>query len=199
MALNIPPQHGVIMYGQGPDGSLKPVQTDSSGNVIMVPASSGYASVVSFNRTSDTNAYAAGDVEGASTGAAGAALEFDNIGPAAGGEVMITSTALELDITAVPSGMTSYRLHLYGVTPPSALGDNAAWDLPSGDRASYLGYVDLGTPADLGSTLYVRTDGNLAQITVPAGGKVFGYLVTIGGYTPASATARKITLHSVLR
>lgn len=196
MTLNIPPQHGVIMYGQGPDGSLKPLQTDSNGDVL-VGASSGFTSVLSFARTADTNAYTAGDVEGTGTGAAGAALEFDNIGPAAGGEVMITSTGLEHDITAVPSGMTSYRLHLYGVTPPSALGDNAAWDLPSGDRASYLGYVDLGTPVDVGSTLYVKTDGNNVQITVPAGGKVFGYLVTNGGYTPASATVRKITLHSV--
>jgi len=155
----------------------------------------GYASSVSLTRTADTNAYLAGDILGAATGST-AALTFANIGPAGGGEVMITTAQLEIDRNAVISGETSYRLYLYNVTPPSALGDNAPFDLPSGDRASFLGYIDLGVPVDLGSTLYVETQ-HLKQVTVPSGGSLFGYLVTIGAYTPASATVHKITLHGV--
>lgn len=156
-------------------------------------ASVAYTAVVSLTRTADTNAYAANDVIGAATGST-AALTFP-IGAGAG-EVMITSAALETDAAAVISGEAGYRLHLYNVTPPSALGDNVAWDLPSGDRALYLGFIDLGQPVDLGSTCYVEVNGINKQITL-AGANAFGYLVTLGAFTPASATVRKITLHSV--
>lgn len=158
-------------------------------------ALASYEASVTLTRTADTNAYTAGDVLGAATGAT-AALQF-TLGPSGGGEVIITTARFEIDKTSVPSGMTSFRLYLYSVTPPSALGDNAAWDLPSGDRASFRGYVDLGTPVDLGSTLYVETLQINKQIAVPAGGILFAYLVTNGGYTPASADVQKITLHSI--
>lgn len=158
-------------------------------------SSAGYTAPVSLTRTADTNSYLANDVIGAATGST-AALAFA-IGPTAGGEVMITSAALETDATAVISGEAGYRLHLYNVTPPSALGDNVAWDLPSGDRASYLGYIDLGQPVDLGSTCYIEANSINKQLTVPSGGTVYAYLVTLGAFTPASATVRKITVHAI--
>lgn len=154
---------------------------------------SGYSAATSLTRTNDTNAYTAGDIVGAATGST-AALTFA-IAPSVGGELVITSVSLEIDASAVISGETSYRLYLYNVTPPSALGDNAAWDIPSGDRASFLGYVDLGTPVDLGSTLYVQTDG-LNKVIKAASGNVFGYLVTNGAYTPTAQRVYVITLHA---
>lgn len=159
----------------------------------------GYVSSVTLARTADTTPYNAGDVIGIdNAGSAGvAALTFANIGPAGGGPVFITTARFEIDITAVISGMTSFRLYLYSVTPPSALLDNAVFDLPSGDRASFRGYVDLGTPVDLGSTLYVETLQINKQVVVPAGGSLFGYLVTNGAYTPASGSVFKIVLHSI--
>jgi hypothetical protein len=192
------------------DGADIQVAVDQYGNILIggtgaagVPAGAvqsvqgfGYSVAVSLTRTNDTNVYAANDVIGAATGST-AALTFASIGPAGGGKVFLTTAQLEVDITAVVSGMTSFRLYLYNVTPPSALGDNAAWDLPSGDRASFLGYVDLGTPVDLGSTLYVETLQINKQVTVPSGGSLFGYLVTIGTWTPAASSVFKITLHSV--
>jgi hypothetical protein len=156
----------------------------------------GYRTSVTLTRTADTNAYAANDVLGAATGST-AALTFAGIGPSGGGEVIITTARFEVDKSSIPSGMTSFRLYLYSVTPPSALGDNAAWDLPSGDRASFRGYIDLGAPVDLGSTLYVETLQINKQTTVPPGGSLFGYLVTNGAYTPASADVHTITLHAV--
>ncbi|MDP3740358.1 MAG: hypothetical protein Q8R02_23430 [Hyphomonadaceae bacterium] len=156
----------------------------------------GYSSVASITRTNDTNVYAANDVIGAATGST-AGKELASIGPAGGGEIIITTAQFEIDITGVVAGMTSFRLYLYNVTPPSALGDNAAWDLPSGDRASFVGYVDLGTPVDLGSTLYVETLQINKQVTVPSGGSLFGYLVTIGTWTPAASSVFKITLKAV--
>jgi len=149
---------------------------------------------VSITRPNDTSAYTAGDVVGSATGST-AALTFTAVG-ANGSAVMVTSVELEIDISAVPSGMTSFTLYLYNVTPPSAYGDNAAWDLPSGDRASFLGSISLGTPVDLGSTLYVRQTGVNTQIKL-SGTSVFAYLVTNGGYTPAAQSVFKVTLHSI--
>lgn len=158
------------------------------------PGTAAYSSVITLTRTADTNAYAANDIIGAATGST-AGLDFA-LGAPSAGRIMITSAALEIDATAVISGETSYRLYLYNITPPSATGDNGAWDLPSGDRASFLGYVDLGTPVDLGSTLYVETNGINKQIKL-AGTDVFAYLTTIGAYTPTSARVYVITLHAI--
>lgn len=156
----------------------------------------GLTSSVSITRTADTNAYTAGDVIGAATGST-AAVEFVNIGPPSGPkDILITSTELEIDASSVPSGMTSFSLYLYSATPPGALGDNVAFDLSSGDRSVFLGKINLGTPVDEGSTLYVRLDG-VNQHVRCASRSLFAYLVTVGGFTPASATVHKITLHGI--
>lgn len=155
-----------------------------------------YTSTVELTRPANTSAYLANDVIGAATGST-AALTFADIGPANGGSVIITSTRFFINITGIPSGMTSFRLYLYVVTPPSALGDNAAWDLPSGDRESFRGYLDLGAPVDLGSTLYVEALQINKQILVPNGGALYGYLVTAGAYTPASETVHEIAVEAI--
>jgi hypothetical protein len=163
-------------------------------NWAVTPVTVGYSAKVTLTRTADTAAYLANDVIGAATGST-AALTFANMGPS-GGRIMITSTQLEIDAAAVISGETTYNLHLYNVTPPGAYGDNVAWDLPSGDRASYLGFIPLGAPVDLGSTLYVEQNGINKQLLL-SGTSLFGYLVTVGAYTPTSARVHAITLHSV--
>lgn len=154
-----------------------------------------YTDTVTLTRTNDTNAYLANDVIGAATGST-AALAF-TIGPSGGGPVLLTTARFEIDLSAVISGMGNFRLYFYSVTPPSALGDNAAWDLPSGDRSSFRGYIDLGTPIDLGSTLYVESIHLDKQVVVPSGGVLYAYLVTQGAYTPSASDVFKITLHSI--
>jgi hypothetical protein len=152
---------------------------------------SGRSAIVSVTRPNDSTAYTAGDV----VGAAAAALVFPNMGPA-GGEIMLTSATLEIDVTAIPSGMTTFTLRLYSVTPPSAYADNAAWDLGSGDLASYLGHIALGAPADLGSTLRIAADGINKQVKL-AGTSLFAYLCSDGGYTPSALAVKVIGLHAV--
>ena len=176
----------------GSDGSnVRTIITDTSGN--LVASSVGYKAAVSITRPANTTAYTAGDA----LGAAAAAITFPSMGPSAGGEVMITSASLEADVTSIPAGMTYFTLYLYNVTPPSAYADNAAWDLPSGDRASFLGSINLQTPVDLGSTLYIEVNGINKQITL-ASGSLFGYLVTAAGFTPAgNSEVYKVTLHTV--
>lgn len=190
-----------VIVGWGPAGTYNKADSASGKPLpIQIRGSDGtdrslnaFTAAVTLTRTADTNAYVANDVLGAATGST-AALTFASMGPS-GAVVEIVSASLEIDSTAVISGQTSYRLYLYNVTPPSATGDNGAWDLPSGDRASFLGYVDLGTPVDLGSTLYVRQDNIGTRIKL-SGTSIFAYLVTNGAYTPASATVHVITLHT---
>jgi hypothetical protein len=154
-----------------------------------------YCSQAGFARTADTAAYTAGDVIGTATDAT-AAITFADIG-AAGALINIADVDLRIDVAAVPVGMTGFKLHLYNVTPPSALFDNVAWDLPAGDRAAYLGYVAIGTPVDLGSTLFVQSAGTATkQVLMGATTSLFGYLVTDGGYTPSSAAVQTVRLQT---
>lgn len=147
--------------------------------------------VETFTRPNDTTAYAARDVVGATA----AAIEFGPfIYPLAQRPVTVRAAELRIDATAVPSGMSFFTLHLYSATPPSALADNAAFDLPSGDRSVYLGSVVIGTPVDLGSTLYVRAD-NLNVDVELTGTALYGYLVSSAAWTPAAQTVFTVTLH----
>jgi hypothetical protein len=186
---------------QESDGSLsKQVRltggTGALGSVTVssLPAapSRAYSSSVSVTRPSNTNTYGAGDVVGI---AVNAAITFANAAAGAG-EHMITSVWFARDVTALVSGETSYTLHLYSVTPPSGLADEATWDLPSGDRASYLGFVNLGTPVDVGSTLYVEQSGINKQITA-ASTSIFAYLVTVGTYAATSGAVHRIGIKTV--
>lgn len=149
-----------------------------------------YKSQVTITRPANVTAYTAGDV-------VGGAITFEGAGPT-GGNGLITAADLRIDVTAIPAGMTSFRLHLYSLTPPSALADNAVWDLPAGDRASYLGYIDLGSPADVGSTLFVQVDQVNKPVRLGSSQNLFGYLVTNGGFTPAAnSEVYSATLHAV--
>lgn len=140
--------------------------------------------------TPTATAYGGGDViEGAKA--------FVGAGPSAGGAVLLVGTVLEVAHTALIASEAGYTLEIYSVTPPSALADNAVWDLPSGDRASHLASIALGTPVDKGSTLKVEQDFAASKmLAVPVGGSLFGYLVTAGAFTPTAA-ARKVTLRTV--
>lgn len=153
-----------------------------------------YQAKPTVTRPANTTAYTAGDV----VGAAAAAITFPGMGHL-GGDILITSASLRVDVASIPAGMTSFRLHLYDVTPPSALADNAPWNLPAGDRAGYLGYVDLGSPAAVGATpatLYVQADQINKQFRLKTA-NLYGYLVTNGGYTPTSAAVKVIELNAV--
>lgn len=171
-----------ILDATGAAKYLKETGAGSSGDPH-VPSvnvdSNAYRSAPTVTRPANVTPYTAGDV-------VGGAITFTSVGPD-GGHVIITTADLRIDVAAVPSGMAGFRLYLYDATPPSALADNAAWDLPSGDRANFLGYVDLGTPVDLGSTLFVQVANPGVQVKLASGTtSLYGYLVTAGGYTPAA-------------
>lgn len=143
------------------------------------------AASVSATFTPAASSHTAGDCNGA-------AQNFASIG-LSGRPIMITGASLEIDSGTAEA--TSWRIYLYNVTPPSAIADDGAWDLASGDRASFLGYIDLGTAVDLGSTQWVESSGINKQVKLSGTG-LFGYLVNNTTLTPANV-AHIVTLHAV--
>ena len=156
----------------------------------MARSSVGKASTAIVTRPANQTPYGALDI----VGAAAAAITFTGVGGA--GEWTINSSELRIDTASVPAGQTSYTLHLFNVTPPSALADNAPFALSAPDAAVYLGAMTLGTPVDQGPLLYVNTNAIGKQLTL-ASADVFGYLVTVGAFTAnENSTVYTITLHA---
>jgi hypothetical protein len=154
--------------------------TDGGGGGGVVTSQAAYVSV-DITRPANTTAYTAGDA----VGGASAINAFAAFG-ASGDHMLLTSAELRYDVSAVPSGMGAFRLHLYTASP-AAIADNAAWDLVAGDRSAYRGYIEFPAPADLGATLY----SSIAQINRHiqlAGTALYGVLQTVGGYTPAAVS-----------
>lgn len=154
----------------------------------------GYTSSASKPRSSDTNAYTAGDVLSESA-SAGTVWTFENLGPS-GGRIMLTSVSIRWDAAALPSGANTFRVHLYDAAP-TAINDNAAYDLPSGDRTKYLGYVDIPPPSDLGATLWGQDDTVRKQLKLAsASTSLYAIVEQLGAYTPTSAAVYTITLRA---
>lgn len=159
-------------------------EQNASGLLAPAAALRGRSASASFTPTAVP--YSAGDLMGA-------AAEFALDAPS-GATIKIISTGFLIAHTALVSSEAGYSLYLYGVTPPSALADNAPWDLPAGDRASWLGTLALGTPVDLGSTLWIEVNDINKQVKL-TGTSLFGYLATAAGITPTAA-ARTVTIHA---
>lgn len=153
-----------------------------------------YRSTVTITRPSNTTAYTAGDVVGDTGGSA--ILTLSSVGPS-GGFVLIQSISLVFSDSTVPSGMGAFRIHLYSATP-TAIADNAAFDLVSGERANYMGYIDIPTPQDFGSTLYTQADypGRLVKLAA-ASTSLFAEIETRGAYTPVSASTVTLRVNTL--
>jgi hypothetical protein len=154
--------------------------------------STGHSATVTITRPSNTDAYLAGDVIGDTNGSA--IFTFPNMARAAG-DVIITSIEVEIDASSIPSGMTGFNVRLYNASP-TAIADNAAWDLPAGDRGKYLGKIAVNTPVDEGSTLFSDNDQLNKQVTLTST-SLYVELQTLSGFTPTSAAVKRITIHTL--
>lgn len=153
-----------------------------------------YRSTVTITRPSNTTAYTAGDVVGDTGGSA--ILTLSSIGPS-GGYILIQSAALIFGDSTVPSGMGAFRIHLFS-SSPTAIADNAPFDLTSGERDAYMGYIDLSAPQDLGSTIYTQVDypGRLVKLAA-ASTTLFVEIETRGAYTPVSASTVELRVSTL--
>lgn len=164
----------------------------SDSNSSLTVDGKAYRTTVTITRPSNTTAYTAGDVVGDTGGSA--ILTFTNAGPS-GGFVIVQSVSLVFSDSTVPSGMGAFRLHLYSASP-TAIADNAVFDLVSGERSNYMGYIDLPTPLDFGSSLYTQVDypGRLIKLAA-ASTTFYAELETRGAYTPVSASTIQVRLN----
>lgn len=192
---------GKVGIDQTTDGTTNKVQSHvnvagaalASSNPAPV-SSPGIISSASQTRPNDTTAYAALDVVGTDPATN---LSFTGVGSVDGGHVIITGVSLRCDVAAVPSGMSSFRLHLYNAAP-TALADNAAFNLIAADRDKYLGFIEIGTPVDLGDTIYSRNDNTNFKVKLAsASSTLYGVLQTVGGFTPTAQAVKTISLHGI--
>jgi len=168
-----------------------PIPVADAGSSLTVDGKA-YRTTTTITRPSNTTAYTAGDVVGDTSGSA--ILTFTSAGPS-GGFLILQSASLVFSDSVVPSGMSAFRLHLYGATP-TAIADNAAFDLLSGERTNYMGYVDFSTPQDFGSSLYTQVDypGRLLKLAT-ASTTLYAELETRGAYTPVSASTVQVRMN----
>lgn len=148
-------------------------------------------SQTSVARAANTTAYTAGDV-------VAGLFKLTDIASQEGAEILLTSVGLRLDISAVPSGMSSFRMHLFN-DAPTAISDNSAFDVASGDRSKYLGYITIDTPVDAGATCQGQNNTANKHVKLAAGKRdLWAYLETTAGYTPAGNSENyALEAHSV--
>jgi hypothetical protein len=107
---------------------------------------------------------------------------------------MIPTVDFEIDASAVPSGMGAFNLHLYDATP-TAIADNAVFNLIAADRSKYLGSISISLPTDKGDTLWSHNDGvNFISKFATASSTLYGILETSAAYTPTASIVKKIAL-----
>lgn len=179
---------GTMKVSDGTDALA--VNADGSTNVKSECSSIS----ISLTRTADGNAYLAGDVIGNGTTSI---WTFDNVLGTTGGHFYIAGSTLKIAINAVPSGMSSFRLHLYNASPTN-IADNAAFNVPSADLAKYLGYIEFSTPSYLGDNLFSQVDNINKKLKLATGAtSIYAMLETRGAFTPSSACVKTITLEIV--
>jgi hypothetical protein len=157
-------------------------------------SSVGGSASQNVTRPDDTTAYAALDVIGT---AVTSVLTFTDALLQAGGHFILMGASLRVDVNAVPSGMGSFRLHLYSAAP-TAIADNAAFNLAAADRDKYYGYVELDTPTDIGDTLFTFKDNiNMKRKLATDSTTIYGVLQTVNAFTPSALTVKTVKLHLV--
>ena len=179
--------------GQGRTVSaVDPLPVDNAGGSLTVDGKT-YHSTVSFTRPANTTAYTAGDVIGSAT----SAIHTMSAAGPSGGSVLVQSMELFIGSTERPLGMGGFRVHLFSASP-TAIADNAVFNLISADRPRYRGYVDLGTQQDLGDTLFAQADyiGRLVKLAA-ASTSLFAEIEPRGGYTPESGTAYELRMSTL--
>ena len=146
----------------------------------------------SQTRPNNVTAYDALDVVGQD---AAANMVFSNVIADEGAAFVIFGARLRIDVAAIPAGMSNFRLHLYNAAP-TAIVDNAAYTLPAGDRAKYLGYVEISGVLDLGDTLWIQATGvNFVGKLAAGSTSLWGILQTVSAYTPTASAVKTVTLN----
>lgn len=151
---------------------------------------------IQFIRPSNATAYTAGDVIGvADSGTpanAGSAIHRLDGVVQSDRFVMLQEAQLLIHVASVNAGMSGFRLHFYDDTPTAIL-DNAPFDLVAADRSKWLDEIELPLPNDRGSTIVSKTvyPGILLR-PAAVSTSIFFQLETLGAYTPSSGAMYEV-------
>jgi len=151
----------------------------------------------SFTRPANTTAYATGQLVANSTAAASVVPMSFTLGNSFGpGQFRMMRYRLFKSGTGVTNA--TFRLHLYEALPTVSNGDGGTW--LSTLSAHWLGNMDI-------STMYAFSDGAAGTGADPAGAEAFvkmyqgkilyGLLMALGAYTPASAETFTVVLEEL--
>lgn len=151
-----------------------------------------YTPSITFTRPNDTTPYVANDVIGS---AVSANLALPNVG-AAGSLIQILSASVLIRRTAVPTGMTTLRLHLWDASP-AAIADNAPFAAADGDATKYAGTIEFPAVAVVGGGFVWSAVDYVGRPIRMVSTSLFANLVTIAGVTPSALTEYRIRLHCV--
>jgi len=158
--------------------------TDGTTNRV---TSAGDTVEVSHTRPANTTAYTANDVVGTDPATN---LEFTNVLPVAG-NCIITGAYMRIRVASLPSGMSTFKLHLYS-SAPTAITDNSAFNVIDADRSKYLGYITFNQPEDVGDNILWTQIENINMVRKLSSTSIFGVLQTVGAFTPTSACVKDI-------
>lgn len=165
-------------------------------NTIKVVSNEGNPTAT-ITRPDNATPYTALDIVG---GASTSILTFSNVLPTKGTGFIIMNAWLKIAVSAIPSGMSSFRLHLYNASPTN-IADNATFNLPAGDLAKYLGYLTFSissTTSDLGDNLFTQLENiNWKRNLANASNILYGMLQTVVGYTPTALSVYTLGLEPV--
>lgn len=106
----------------------------------------------------------------------------------------LMAVIFRVDVASLPSGMSTFKLHLYNAATAVQLADNAPQTYLTADKAKMLASITLDAPVDKGDFLWSRTDSINKVLTMAAGGILYGRLETDGAYTPTASAVKTITL-----
>jgi hypothetical protein len=157
-------------------------------------SSVGIGGTGTIKRPANTNTYTALDVIGT---AATSTMAISLSPTPAGAHYIIMGVSLRIDLNAVPASMGGFNLHLFSAAP-TAIVDEAAFNLAAADRDKYLGFVAFDTPTDLGDTLYTMKDNiNMKRKLATDVDTIYAVLQTVNALVGASGTVFTIKVHAV--
>lgn len=113
----------------------------------------------------------------------GSLFQLQNIGVAGKG-IFLSYFEISLNLSAVPSGMTSFTVFLYP-TAPTTIADNNIWTIGSDPVLDPVGFnVSMSLAKGGGKVVGVIKDLN--QLFILTSSSLWGYLVTNGAIVPAA-------------
>ena len=113
----------------------------------------------------------------------GGLFQLQNIGEAGKG-IFLSYFEISLNLSSVPTGMTSFAVHLYP-TAPTNIADNSIWTIGSDPVLDPVGFnVPMSLAKGGGKVVGVIRDLN--QLFILTSSSLWGYLVTNGAIAPAA-------------